>query len=78
MDTVRIKWIDASYSTGTWGRKDTKDFGLKELESVGMLVEERKDCYIVAGQHDAEDDQFRHLEAIPKAGVIEVRKLRKK
>lgn len=78
MDTVRIEWTDAAYSEGTWSKKAIKDFGLKELVSVGLLVENRPDCYVVAGQHDTEDDQYRLLEAIPKVCIKKVIKLRKK
>lgn len=76
MDTVRIEWTDAAYSEGTWGSKAVKGFGLKELVSVGILVDNRPDCYIIAGQHDTEDDQYRLLEAIPKVCVKSVTKMK--
>jgi len=79
MDIVRIKSFDMSYNTGTWVRKDIQsNFGLIDLDIVGWLVEDREDCVVVAGEYQPEDEQFRHLQAIPKVCIKEIIKLEEK
>jgi len=78
MDIVRVKLFDMSYNTGTWARKDiTTGFGLIDLDIIGWLIEDRNDCIIVASEYQPEDDQFRHLQAIPKVCIKDVEKLGK-
>ncbi len=71
MDIIRIKCFDASFHSGSWDRNGIKTgFGLIGLDIVGWLVEDRKDCIIVASEYDPEDDRFRHLQAIPKVCIV--------
>lgn len=69
MDIVKVKCIDMCYHTGTWARRDIKELGLIDLEVVGWLVEDRKDCVVIAKEHMPEDDQFRHVSVIPKVCI---------
>ena len=78
MDIVKVKCFDMSYSRGVWSRKDMGNFGLIDLEVVGWLVEEREDCIILADEYQPEDDQFRHITAISKACIKEIKKVGKR
>lgn len=77
MQVVVITWTDAAYNTGIYDKEDLHDFGLITMTTVGYLIEEREDCYILASEHYSDQGRFRHLQAIPKSGVTQVRKLRK-
>jgi len=70
MEIVKIKCIDMAYSNGSWELGHISDFGLVKIEIVGYFVEDRPDCVIVAKEHWAEDNQVRHLSAIPKVCIL--------
>ena len=79
MQRIEIIWDDAAYNNNAWERKEIdKDFGLMELASVGWLVTERPDCYVIATEYDKDQDRFRHVCAIPKSGIKSMRKFRGK
>lgn len=47
-----------------------------KLDIVGWAVDlGRKDCVIVASEYQPEDDQFRHLQAIPRVCITEITKV---
>lgn len=77
MQAVRIKSFDMSFSSGTWHKDSVKDFGLVYLDIIGWLVEEREDCIVIASEYQSDGQQFRHLMAIPKVCIMEIRKYRK-
>lgn len=76
MEIVKIKFVDMTFNSEVWARKDISSFDLIEIEIVGWLAEDRKDCIVVAKEYYPENDQFRHLSAIPKVCVREIRKFR--
>jgi len=79
MEIVRIKCFDMSYNTGLWDRSSIKHgFGLVNLDTVGWLIEEKEDCIIIASEYQPENEQFRHLMAVPKVCITEMKKFRKK
>lgn len=70
MEIAVIRWVDATYNDGAWGRKELKkDYNLVEILTVGQLFEEREDCYVLASEHQITEDTFRHIIAIPKSGI---------
>jgi hypothetical protein len=76
MDIVRVRCVDTSYNTGTWARKDiATGFGTMALDITGWLIDDREDCVIIASEYQPEDDQFRHLQAIPKVCITEFKKV---
>jgi hypothetical protein len=76
MDIVRVKCVDTAYNTGTWARKDiATGFGTMILDIVGWLVDDREDCVIIASEYQPQEDEFRHLQAIPKACITEFKKV---
>ena len=75
MRVVKIEWIDASYNSSSYDKYDVREFGPVTLETVGWLVEERPDCYILAMELHPRDN-FRYLCSIPKSGVVKVTGLR--
>lgn len=78
MKPVIVRLLDMSYNTGTHDWDDLKWFGLVELEVAGWLVEEREDCLIVAKEIDRKEKVVRHLSALPKKMILEVKYLRGK
>ena len=78
MQMVVVKYFDMTFTTNVWDRKEIKaGFGLSNLEMIGWIVEEREDCIILAKEYQPEEEQFRHLTAIPKVCIQEIIKLRK-
>ncbi len=75
MQIVVIKSFDMSYNTGIWDKDDISGFGLVDLEIVGWLVEDREDCLIIASESQPEENQLRHLVAVPKVCIKEMTKL---
>ena len=76
MFIVEIYWKDAAYSSASWSVSDLhKDFGLIGLRTVGWLVEEKPDYFILACERNIEEPSFRHIIAIPKSGIKHVRKI---
>ena len=70
MDIVKIKCIDMAYSNGAWELEHLADFGLVKIDIVGYLVEDRADCVILSKEHWAEDNEVRHITAIPKVCIL--------
>ncbi len=75
MQVISIKWIDAAYSDGTYDKDELKDFKTLELLTVGWLLEEREDSYLIAAERFGNRDRFKYLHTIPKSGIVEVIKL---
>ena len=73
MRVVRIKCFDMSFNSSTWTQREiTQDFGLIYLDIVGWLIEERKNCIIIASEYQPSEKQFRHLQAIPRVCIQKV------
>jgi len=70
MKIVKIRCIDMAYNTGSWEVGHLADFGLVRIEIVGYLVEDRPDCVIISKEHWADDNQVRHVTAIPKVCIL--------
>lgn len=77
MQVVRIKSFDMSYNTGTWDKDTIKNFGLVDLDIIGWLIEDREDCVVIASEYQPTEDTYRHLIAVPKVCIKEIKKLRK-
>jgi hypothetical protein len=74
---VEILWDDAAYNSASWSAGDLRrDFGLASLSTVGWLVEEKPDCFILASERNIQESSFRHIVAIPKSCVKHIRKIR--
>ena len=71
MKVVRIKCIDMAYNNSSWEIGHLADFGLVRIDIVGYLVEDRADCVIISKEYWGEDNQIRHLTAIPKVCILE-------
>ena len=78
MKIVRIDLIDMAYNSDTWKRHELHLFKPVHLSSVGFLIEEREDCYIISKDYQPDEDTFRHLSAIPKVIVTKITTLRNK
>ncbi len=76
MQTIKIQWIDSSFNNGIWDKNEIQHFGLVTIVTVGFLVEEREDCYIICTEYYDPVD-FRRVQAIPKSGIVEVELSRK-
>jgi len=75
MKRIEITWIDAAYNTSTWERDEIDPkFGLVKLETIGWLIMEKPKYYVLAMEHNIDEDTFRHLCAIPKSGIISIKK----
>lgn len=70
MKIVKIQCVDMAYNTSSWELKLPLDFGLVKVTIVGYLVEDKPNCIIIAKEHWEEENQVRHLTAIPKACII--------
>lgn len=77
---VKVESIDMAFSASTsvWNSETIKDFGLVNLETVGWLIEDREDCLVLAKEIQPEEEQLRHLTAIPKVCITKVTDLRRR
>lgn len=69
-----VRWRDSSYQRGECTREELER-GV-ELESAGLLIEEDEDGISIALDRYAGDAAYRHIESIPKACIIEVKKVK--
>jgi len=75
---VRVESFDMSFNTGVWDIEHLENFGLVKLDIVGWLIEDREDCVIIAKELQPDENQIRHITAIPKVNIVKVTKLRSK
>lgn len=70
MKVIKVNCIDMSYNNSSWEIGHLSDFGLVRIELVGYLVEDRADCIIISKEYWKEENQVRHLSAIPKVCIL--------
>jgi len=74
MQVVEVTWIDAAYNGSCWDFKEMQNnFGLVNLKTVGYLVEERTDCYVLCLEENIGEKTYRHICALPKSGIQSVK-----
>lgn len=71
MKPVKIRWLDSNRYTYQMGQDEKTDTCV--IETVGFLVREQTDAYVLA-QDDIEGD-IRGVIVIPKVNVLKVTKL---
>ena len=69
---IYIRWHDASYQDGPLYLNDIDPLVI--LDSAGILVKETETHYTIALDMHTKEENFRHVQSIPKGMVIEVRK----
>ncbi len=72
MQLVQITWVDAAHNNSIYDREDIQLFGLLAMKTIGHLIEERDDCYILATELFPDGERWRHMFAIPKSGVVAI------
>lgn len=73
MKVVRIVSQDMAHTQSPTDAYDISEldwFGLVEIVSVGLLIEERNDCYIIAKEYNSKNNTARQLTAIPKLMIL--------
>ena len=75
MDIIKVTCIDMAYNQSSWELGHLTDFGLVRIEVVGYMVEDRPDCIILSKEFWPEDNQVRHLTAIPKVCILKTQTL---
>ena len=79
LDIVLIEWIDAqSYnlSQPNVPIEDLKEERPILTKSVGFLVSENEDCYVIADELWEETEEVRWIHIIPKCCVKEIRRVK--
>lgn len=76
VDVVEIHWRDAT-GEGAWKpRSEVLGQGLANVLTVGILIEETDDHYLVAACQDVDNDNVDNYLWVPKSGVVEFHKRR--
>ena len=65
---MQILWRDAASFEG-WQDGEACDLAPVAIESIGFVVKETKDAYLVSTSRD-KDDSYADPLCIPKAGVV--------
>lgn len=65
---VSILWRDAA-SVDDWVSRDDIDHSCSVVKTVGILVNENKDCLTIALNHDLSSDSLSCFIVIPKAWI---------
>lgn len=77
-----ISWRDAAiHGRNQVTETDTKDYGLMEGYSVGVIVNETKEFITLAtdffpSQKDNEENTYRCLNSIPKGCIYRIRRIK--
>ena len=75
--TVEVIWKDSrTNSTGKWSREDLKHEPDFILTSAGYLMHRNKRGINIASEYRKEDKLGRHVQHIPAAMVLKVKKLK--
>lgn len=70
---LMVYWRDAaSYGSELWSQEDAAKLGPVEMLTVGVLVADNDDCYVLAAEYQAIDGRVRSVLTIPKVCVIDV------
>jgi len=79
-----VEWIDsADFNLGletgetiAWMKRETlKRYPPMKFASVGLLVENRKDCIILAGSYSLEKDDVSNVQLVPKGCIVTIERL---
>lgn len=73
-EVVHLIWKDSSASIGWDGLKDL-DKKLENTHTVGLLLHQDGDMYVIASSYDPSTDTSNARMVIPRAAVVEVRAL---
>jgi len=73
LEIVLIKWIDSE--TGDGWQESPDSLKLEENISVGYLIRQDLDIFLLAADYDPECDQFNRLMWIPRGCVTKLRVL---
>jgi hypothetical protein len=76
LKSIRVKWIDASYSDEEHARGDRLKPG--RLRSEGILMENHADYITITQDLDEDDGSFRHVKTIPRINIISIEELEPK
>ena len=71
-DIVEIEWIDSSFNSGTFNRKEAEEHGLIHIFTVGLVTRDNKKSITVATDHYDEEQTLRYLHSIPKVNVVHI------
>lgn len=63
---VYVKWSDSNIYHDQYSKDKSFEFAI--VESIGFLVDDKKDCIVIAG--DSIDTDIRRVIAIPKVNII--------
>lgn len=72
---VSIEWEDASSEVGWWGSNEGKDTSLIPLHTVGWLVEEHKNRYVISHTISKGGGRNGYI-CIPKAWIKKIKKVK--
>jgi len=76
---VYIKWYDASHPTsGIWCNSDDIDDFVNadhSINSVGWIIRENNEVYILSSQTSFTNQMYAHIERIPKGVVKKIVKI---
>jgi hypothetical protein len=74
IEVMHLIWID-SESTNEWTEVSNLNSKLTEIHSVGFLVHQDKERYVLAVSYDSDNDAANGIMYIPKKAVKKVRPL---
>lgn len=74
LQIVHIQWVD-SEAIAEWEELHVLKHEMEVVETVGLLVHQDKDCYLVASAYDNERKAINAAIWIPKCAVKNIRDL---
>ena len=71
-DIVEIEWVDSSFNSGSFNRKEAENHGLIHIFTVGLVTYDNEKLITVATDHYDEEQISRYLHTIPKVNVVNI------
>lgn len=72
LELIYIKWVDIEVDSG-WDTMEDALLPLEEIHSVGYLVAQDLDTYVLAADYDPELETFNRTMKIPRSNVRRLR-----
>jgi hypothetical protein len=73
-ELVHIKWID-SEMMNEWVDVATLNKTFSEIHSIGLLIDQNEQGYILAGSYDPENNSINAVQFIPRQCVSKINPL---
>ena len=75
---IYVEWVDSRNITSHWDRRKAcikKARSADLVRSVGFVIDDTKEHFLIAMDYDSEDDQIHSASTIPKGMIKKLREL---